>query len=184
MRHTLLALTALFTVCTLVACGDSKSASIIGVWEAELEMDEGRAIIGYVFDDDGTCSMYGNLGDEEKEMTGIKWTRNGDSIYVYSSSKEARGEVLILRIMSLDEKSLVLWPDGEPKRDISYLTRKETRTISSPQLKAQEKAIDSAAIVEQYLKAHGMTIKSLSDTIDQQWLDSFLSEHAASGIVN
>ena len=120
MRHTLLALTALFmTVCMLVACKDSRSASVVGVWEAEREMDEGKAIIGYIFDDDGTCSMYGYLdGEMKKDMTGIKWTRKGDSIYIYSSSKEARGEVGIIRIMSLNEKSLVLWPDGEPQQDI------------------------------------------------------------------
>ena len=125
MRNILLAFTALVVgVITLASCVHSKTPSVIGVWEQELEVKGEKAIVRWTFDDDGTCSFYSDFNGQTKNMEDIKWTRSGDSIYIYNSAKEAKGEVDIFRIISLDERALVLWPDGEPKKDIVYLSRK------------------------------------------------------------
>ena len=126
MRNILLAFTALVVgVITLASCVHSKSPSVIGVWEQELEVrGEKKAIVRFTFDDDGTCSFYSDNNGRTKNFEDIKWTRSGDSIYLYSSAKETKGEVEICRIMSLDERALVLWPDGSSKQDIFYLSRK------------------------------------------------------------
>ena len=95
--------------------------SIIGEWESVIKNRKVQVKLKYTFEKDGTCSIGGkNLAtQEENYIENIKWTRNQDKIYIYVEGED----VGILNILSLDENSMVLWPEGEPKKEITYLTR-------------------------------------------------------------
>ena len=74
----------------------------------------------YIFNDDGTCSITSTDIKRNNNLSNLKWSRNEDKIYI---SLQGRKKVVIMQILSLDNKSLVIWEIGEPKDDITYLTR-------------------------------------------------------------
>ena len=97
---------------------NENSTSIVGKWKME-NTPIGDNIL-YIFNDDGTCSITSTDIKSNNNLSNLKWSRNEDKIYI---SLQGRKKVVIMQILSLDNKSLVIWEIGEPKDDITYLTR-------------------------------------------------------------
>ena len=97
---------------------NENSTSIVGKWKME-NTPIGDNIC-FIFNGDGTCSITSTNIKRNNNLSNLKWSRNGDKIYI---SLQGRTKVVIMQILSLDNKSLVIWEIGEPKDDITYLTR-------------------------------------------------------------
>ncbi len=97
---------------------NENSTSIVGKWKMENTPISDN--ICFIFNGDGTCSITSTNIKRNNNLSNLKWSRNGDKIYI---SLQGRKKVVIMQILSLDNKSLVIWEIGEPKDDITYLTR-------------------------------------------------------------
>lgn len=96
--------------------------SVTGRWS--MSNTPKNASVEITFNSDGTLRIYGkeNIYDPNTRIKDVSgnWTINGNKIYITAPGEE---EVGIMNILSLDSNSLVIHIEGEPEKEIMYLSR-------------------------------------------------------------
>lgn len=92
----------------------STEPTIIGCWFTKITQENKYLEAYFDIKQDGTAKMWGKFSDgRTHSIDDIRWSKNGDILYLYASH-QGESEVGEVKILSLDENTLVLeYDDGE-----------------------------------------------------------------------